>query len=89
MLHRRDNNVDFTSEKSFHLGDNFVSIAVRNPLAVSHYLTSGSMQTASLPKKQSMPPISQYVIRQQRNVSRLKKEKQKNETVSFRYMTRK
>jgi hypothetical protein len=49
---------------------------MRNPLATSSYLVSGSNKIFSTNKNSASPPtVSQYVIRQQRNLTKLKKYK--------------
>jgi hypothetical protein len=50
---------------------------MRNPLATSSYLVSGNNKIFSANKNTAVSPpsISQYVIRQQRNLTKLKKYK--------------
>jgi hypothetical protein len=59
------------------LGDKFISVSMRNPLATSSYLVSGINKIGSVNKSLTTPAVSQYVIRQQRNLIKFKKNKSK------------
>lgn len=65
--------MEVQTERNYMFGDKFISITMRNPLAVSSYVVSGANKAFSVDKRVPIPANSQYIIRQQRNVSRLKK----------------
>jgi hypothetical protein len=50
---------------------------MRNPLATSSYLVSGINKISSVNKSLAAPSVSQYVMRQQRNLIKFKKNKSK------------
>ena len=72
----RDKKYIHSDQSYYRFGDKFLNITLRNPLAISSYVVSGGRK-ATLPRNNTNPPVSQYVIRQQRNLHKLRKSETK------------